>query len=67
MKLAAGALLAVVACVTVAGCAASPQVLPTLCAPHDATCQARQAALQDESCKNGRGSNQKCLDPNAPP
>ncbi len=48
------------------GCTRSPLGSP-LCAPHDAACQMRAAAMQDPTCKNGTGSNMKCLDPNAPP
>ena len=49
------------------GCAAGPFMVPQTCAPHDATCQTRMAALNDPTCKNGSASNAKCLDPSAPP
>ena len=53
------------AVVAAAGCGATRAV--PVCAPHDTLCQAQLGRMADPSCKNGKGGNDKCLDPRAPP
>jgi hypothetical protein len=55
--------IAIIASAVSSACGSPP--FP-VCAPHDALCQTQMAAMGDPSCKNGKGSNAKCLDPRAP-